>query len=258
MRKMIKNAKTQKKYLSLGYFSVMLILWTFVLVVSEITSIKKKKDCFDFFVCGRWWGYHPPLSNIWNQNNFWALGQRPPWWMCRPCECQRKHLLLSQEMRPGYCHREAAVGFALYCYGPKTSCNIPPAKNLRTEPRSWKRWCVLAHWSGAAKTICGTICSVGVDKSSGWDLADAKMPTVWTRTKQSRARWGARTSSMPCDGRPQEIWLDCFPSKAQDGNLTTDARMSLFPFVFLFLSSSAASQVFSEILCASLSHLLEK
>lgn len=146
-------------------------------------------------------------------------------------------------MRPGYCHREAAVGFAPYCYGPKTSCNIPPAKNLRTEPRSWKRWWVLAHWSGAAKTICGTICSVGVDKSSGWDLADAKMPTVWTRTKQSRARWGARTSSMPCDGQPQEIWLDCFPSKAQDGNLTTDARMSLFPFVFLFLSSSAASQV---------------
>lgn len=82
-----------------------------------------------------------------------------------------------------------------------------------------------------------TICSVGIDKSSGWDLADAKMPTMWARTEQSRTVWGAMTNSMPCDGQPQGVWLDCFPSKAQDGNLTTDARISLSLISFAFLVS---------------------
>lgn len=53
-----------------------------------------------------------------------------------------------------------------------------------------------------------------VDKSSGWDVADAKMPTKWARADESTTMWGVMTNSMPCDGQPQGIWLDCLPSKA--------------------------------------------
>lgn len=145
-------------------------------------------------------------------------------------------------------------------YRANTSCTIPPVKNLRRKPCSWKRWWVPAHWSGAAKTICGTICSAGVDKSSGWDLADAKMPTVWTGTKQSRTMGGAMTNSPPCDGRPKGSGWMAFPAKPR---METWPHMQeylcpCFLLLFLLLNSSAALQGFREILCASLSHLLER
>lgn len=97
----------------------------------------------------------------------------------------------------------------------QTPLQYPPCvKNLRRKPCSWKSWWVPAHWSGAAKTICGTICSGRVGRFSGWDLAEAKMPTVWSRTKQSRTMWETTTNSMTCDGYLQGIYSGPFSQQS--------------------------------------------
>lgn len=104
-------------------------------------------------------------------------------------------------MGPGYCHRQAAVGFALYCYGQnranKHLLQYPPREQSEEKTLFLEKMMSTSSLIWGSKTICGTICSVGVDKSSGWDLADARMPPVWTRTKHSRTMWGATTLWWP-------------------------------------------------------------
>lgn len=91
----------------------------------------------------------------------------------------------------------------------KHLCNIPPVWRI------WGENPVLGKADECQLIDLGQQRpSVGQSVLEGWDLAEAKMPTVWSRTKQSRTMWETTTNSMTCDGYLQGIYSGPFSQQS--------------------------------------------